>query len=107
MDGSYAHGRLETNGDGTTTMYVAWVKTGGKWYAFDAGGYMVRDWVYDAESGYWYYCDADNGLQRGWLYTPVDNCWYYLDPGNGQMMYAATLTPDGCLVGADGAYVEQ
>ena len=107
IDGSYAHGRLETNDDGTTTMYVAWVQTGGKWYAFDADGYMVKDWVYDAESGYWYYCDADNGLQRGWLYTPVDNCWYYLDPGNGQMMYAATLTPDGCLVGADGAYVEQ
>ena len=132
-------------------MYVGWVKIGGHWYAFDADGYMVKDWVYDAESGYWYYCDADNGLQKGWLYTAVDNCWYYLDPVNGKMhtawslidgkyyyfsemhngtyyqdpstgkwiylnlaalrplgsMYAATLTPDGCLVGADGAYIPQ
>ena len=151
MDGSYAHGRLETNEDGTTTMYVAWVKTGGKWYAFDADGYMVKDWVYDAESGCWYYCDENYGMHFGWLYTPVDNCWYYLDPVNGKMhtawslidgkyyyfsemhngtyyqdpatgkwiylnlaalrplgsMYAATLTPDGCLVGADGAYIPQ
>ena len=150
-DGSYAKGRLETNVDGTTTMYVAWIKTRGKWYAFDADGYAMQDWVYDASDKSWYYCDEDNGSQSGWLYTPVDNCWYYLDPNSGAMltgwvtidgrryyfseahngtyyqnpatykwiyanpnqyrplgsMYAATLTPDGCLVGADGAYIPQ
>ena len=150
-DGSYAKGRLETNQDGTTTMYVAWIRTGGKRYAFDADGYAMQDWLYDASDDSWYYCDEDNGSQSGWLYTPVDNCWYYLDPNSGAMltgwvtiddkryyfseahngtyyqdsvthkwiyanpnqyrplgsMYVNTVTPDGILVGADGAYIPQ
>ena len=132
-------------------MQVAWVKNGGKWYAFDADGYMVQDWVYDAASDRWYYCDANNGMQYGWFYSATDGCWYYLDPSTGAMstgwrtidgkyyyfsdahtgtyyqdtatgkwiyananllrplgsMYAGTITPDGSLVGTDGAYIPQ
>lgn len=104
--GSYAKGTLKTNEDGTTTLYVAWVKTGSKWYAFDADGYTLKDWVYDAASSKWYYCDGDYGMHTGWLYTPSNGHWYYLDPTNGDM-YASTTTPDGYLVGADGAYIPQ
>lgn len=150
-NGSYPKGSIKTEDDGRTTLYVAWAQIGSNWFAFDDDGYMVRDWVYDAESGYWYYCDANYGMKRGWLYTPVDGCWYYLDPNNGKMhtgwntidgkryffsqthngtyyqdpvtlkwvyanpaelrplgsMYESTMTPDGSLVGADGAYIEQ
>ena len=150
-DGSYAKGTVTTTTDGTSELQVAWEKVKGSWYAFDADGYAMQDWVYDASDKSWYYCDEDNGSQSGWLYTPVDNCWYYLDPNSGAMhtgwvtidgrryyfseahngtyyqdpvtykwvyanpnqnrplgsMYINTATPDGSLVGVDGAYIEQ
>ena len=93
-NGTYAKGSLKTNEDGTSTLYVGWAKVGSSWFAFDADGYMMQDWVYDAASSYWYYCDAGSGMKRGWLYTAVDDCWYYLDPGNGEM-HTGWSTIDG------------
>ena len=93
-DGSYAKGTVTTTTDGTSELQVAWEKVKGSWYAFDADGYAMQDWVYDASGKSWYYCDEDNGSQSGWLYTPVDNCWYYLDPNSGAM-HTGWVTIDG------------
>ena len=93
-DGSYAKGTVTTAADGTSELQVAWEKVKGSWFAFDADGYAMQDWVYDASDKSWYYCDEDNGSQSGWLYTPVDNCWYYLDPNSGAM-HTGWVTIDG------------
>ena len=55
-----------------------------------------------------------------YYFSEMHNGTYYQDPATGKWiylnltalrplgsMYAATLTPDGCLVGADGAYIAQ
>ena len=149
-DGSYAKGTVTTAADGTSELQVAWEKVAGSWFAFDANGYAVQDWVYDAAGGSWYYCDT-TGMKTGLMQSAQDGNFYYLDPNSGAMltgwvtidgkryyfseahngtyyqdpvtykwvyanpdqnrpfgsMYVNTVTPDGSLVGADGAYIPQ
>ena len=66
------------NADGT---YPAsqWMEIGGRWYYFDAQGYMATGWV------------------------QVDGVYYYLDTRSGAM-YANRYTPDGYWVEADGTW---
>lgn len=68
------------NGDGT---YPAdnWKQIGGKWYFFDAQGYMQTGWI--SWNGREYYCSENGDMQT--------NC----------------MTPDNYWVGEDGAKVSQ
>ena len=104
-NGTYAKGSVATAADGTAELHVGWARVGGSWFAFDADGYMMQDWIYDAASGSWYYSDL-TGMKKGWMQSPQDGRWYYLDPNSGAM-HINTTTPDGSRVGADGAYIEQ
>ena len=56
-----------------------WMEIGGRWYYFDAQGYMATGWV------------------------NVNGVYYYLDTTSGAM-YASRYTPDGYWVDADGAW---
>lgn len=51
----------------------------GKWYQFDANGYMVTGWK--KANGNWYYYGSDGAMKTGW--QKVKGKWYYL--GNGAM----------------------
>ncbi len=81
-----------------------------RWYRFDNSGYMVTGWYQDG-NGYWYYLNpVDDGtlgmMRTGW--QVIDGKTYYFNPqSDGTMgrMYVNTTTPDGYLVGADGALV--
>ena len=88
-------------------------------------GAMMRGWIKDSQDGKWYYLDPQGGAMRmGWI-KDRDGKWYYLSPGNetptwvqeasgrwvytgkgrpAGSMYAAEKTPDGYMVGADGAW---
>ena len=69
----------------------------GYWYANDNGGYAASEWV--ADNGKWYYLGADGYM--------VCNAWignYYVGPDGA--MQVSTITPDGYLVGADGAWIQ-
>ena len=88
-------------------------------------GAMMRGWIKDSQDGKWYYLDPQGGVMRtGWI-KDTDGKWYYLSPGNETLtwvqdasgrwiytgkgrpagsMYAAEKTPDGYMVGADGAW---
>lgn len=65
-----------------------WCLIGGKWFHFDAEGYLTLGWFLSAD-GNWYYCNP-NGTQigemfTGWLQDSADGYWYYLDPVTGAM----------------------
>ena len=78
------------------------------WYYFNETGNMVTDWLdYNGES---FYLVPDRDGWRGRMATGwknIDNKWYYFEivPGTSQgKMYRSTVTPDGHVVGADGAW---
>ena len=92
-DGSYAKGTVTTAADGTSELQVAWEKVAGGWFAFDADGYAVQDWVYDAAGKSWYYCDT-TGMKTGLMQSAQDGNLYYLDPNSGAML-TGWVTIDG------------
>ena len=60
-------GRWEEDGDfwryrNTDGSYqtLSWKKIEGKWYYFDANGYMQTGWV--ESEGKWYYCDTSGAM---------------------------------------------
>ena len=61
----------------------SWQKINGKWYAFDANGYMRHGWFLDGST--WYYLGgADDGsMKTGWQL--VNGTWYYMN-GSGAML---------------------
>ncbi|MEQ2564330.1 cellulase family glycosylhydrolase [Ventrimonas sp. CLA-AP-H27] len=58
-------------------------------------------WKSDA-AGWWYEQDDQSCIRNGWL-EDTDGRWYYF--GADGYMEANTMTPDGYVVGADGAYI--
>ncbi|MDD3338931.1 MAG: peptidoglycan-binding protein [Lachnospiraceae bacterium] len=83
----HADGSYTTNG---------WEKINGKWYYFDASGWMMTGWV--LTSGKWYYMDASGAmLSNTWI-----NSMYYVG-GDGAML-TNTMTPDGYIVDANGKW---
>lgn len=82
----------------------SWEFINGKWYLFDADGFMIYDWkkdgcncyyfgdcndgamkigwCYDKKSCKWYYFNEEGIMQTGWI--KIDNKWYHLD-NNGAM----------------------
>ena len=108
-DGSWAYG---------------WQQIDGKWYYFDADGWMLADtyvdgyyldasgaWVEDAgasstgwiqyEDGRWAYKFSDGSWAYGWQL--IDGTWYYFD-ADGWML--ADTYVDGYYLNASGAWVE-
>lgn len=52
-----------------------WELVGGKWYLFDAEGWMLTGW--QRKDGHWYLLGADGAMLTGW--QRVDGKWYFLD----------------------------
>lgn len=87
-----SEGRLKQSGlntyyiQGDSEKATGWIQHEGFWYYFDEkknGKAIKNAWFEDKETGKWYYFDND-----------------------GHML-VNTTTPDGCQVGADGAWIQQ
>ena len=76
-----------------------WQKDDTGWRYKTPGGYPANQWVKD--NGHWFHFGSDGYMQTGWQL--VDGKWYCMN-ASGEM-YADTTTPDGYMVGADGAWV--
>ena len=75
-------------------------------YYFNTEGNMVTGWIKTIDNK-WYYMESMKNASEGQLATgwrQVDNKWYYFI-ADGTMLANAT-TPDGFVVGADGAWVQ-
>lgn len=76
---------------GSDGRYAAskWVKISGKWYHFDAKGYMQKGWI--KVSGKWYYLTSSGAMKTGWL--KLSGNWYYFNSDGS--MRTAPLTKNG------------
>lgn len=104
-NGSVAKGSKSVDQNGNPIEKYLWEQVNGKWWIFDSNGYAKMGWVYDPNYQAWFYIDVKNGMRIGWV--QVNNLWYYLhevSDGRKGCMYAATRTPDGYYVNADGAW---
>ncbi len=75
------------------------------WFRFDKEGVMCTGW-YQEEDGGWYYLHKEEDGKQGYMYTgwhAIDGKWYCF--GSDGRMYSGTLTPDGYLVDASGAWI--
>lgn len=85
-------------GGGITSFAGEWkLDANGRWYEKDDGSYVVSDWLND--NGKFYYFNADGYM--------LSNVWignYYV--GSDGAMLTNTTTPDGYYVGADGMWIE-
>ena len=97
-----------------------WKQVDGKWYYFNGAtmaenqqvvdkdktyyvgsdGAMATGWV-QTDAGDWYNYGSDGAMQTGWVQD--GDAWYYMDD-NGVML-ENTTTPDGYVVGPDGAWI--
>ena len=62
---------------GADGKYAAskWVKISGKWYHFDAKGYMQKGWIKVSKK--WYYLTSSGAMKTGWLKS--SGKWYYFN----------------------------
>ena len=75
----------------------------GKTYAFDEGGGMLTDRWLKIENN-WYYFSGNGAMKKnGWAL--IGGKWYYFYP-DGRMA-ADVLTPDGEILGKDGAWIQK
>ena len=75
----------------------------GKTYAFDEGGGMLTDRWLKIENN-WYYFSGNGAMKKnGWAL--IGGKWYYFYP-DGRMA-ADVLTPDGEMLGKDGAWIQK
>lgn len=98
-------------------MKIGWYQDkDGRWYFLHTVsdgtlGHMKTGWHLDAD-GSWYYLNPVSDGYRGAMVTGwhlIDGKWYYFNPeAHGKLgaMYADGVTPDGYLVGKDGARIE-
>ena len=71
-------------------------------YWIDSNGYMATGWR-QYNNGAWYYFKASGAMAAN--YWVLDNGkWFYL--GTDGFMLTNTTTPDGYVLGADGAWVQ-
>lgn len=105
------------NSDGS--RQTGWSYIGGQWYYFSSNGDMQTGWVFT--DGKWYYLNSGGDMATGWKF--VGGNWYYLK-ANGEMVASTWIncngksyylnasgdmainitTPDGYVVGDDGAW---
>lgn len=100
-----------------------WAQINGRWYYFGEDGYMQTGWTLYRNQ--WYFLNPDGAMvDNDWIC--YKDRWYFLQPGgamalngwitwNGRSYYlnadgtmaAGTTTPDGHVVGADGARIDK
>lgn len=72
----------------------------GWWFSYEDGGYPINRW--ESIGGKWYFFNDKGYMATGWI--PYNGKLYYCNPSDGAMVINTT-TPDGFLVGADGARI--
>ena len=60
-------------------------------------------WKQDAK-GWWVENEDGSYLTNQWYQSPESGVWYYM--GADGYMLTNTTTPDGCMVNADGVWVQ-
>ena len=130
-----AKGTKYCNEDGTFAK-SQWKQIEGKWYYFNASGYMQTGWI--SSGGKWYYCDSKGVMKTGWQkiggkwyfmnksgvmqtgWKKIAGKWYYMDKSGvmqaGKWVGDYYLTSNGSMavsrwigkyyVGADGKWVK-
>jgi|GEM_PF-2512755 len=67
------------NADGSYPK-ECWKQIGGKWYCFDAEGYVRTGWILETGTGKWYHMDRNScAMDTGWYFDSDDGHWYYLN----------------------------
>ena len=96
----YADGGWPVNG---------WKYIDSRWYFFNADGHAVTGWI-QVDGNYFYMNPVDDGtlgmMRTGW--QMIDGQLYYFNTqSDGTMgrLFVNTTTPDGYVVGADGALI--
>jgi hypothetical protein len=83
-----------------------WVEVDGKWYYYDANGYMVKnDWK--KYKGQWYYLGADGAMIAGTWKTIEGNDYYFYPDGHmaqDEWIDGWFLDMDGHKTGNKGAW---
>ncbi|WP_271808494.1 GH25 family lysozyme [Clostridium beijerinckii] len=64
--------------DGTFTK-DDWEFINGKWYLFDAEGWMIHDWKKYGDSWYYFGDYNDGAMKTGWYYDEKSSKWYYFN----------------------------
>lgn len=86
---------FDTNGN----MSKGWIKYNNKMYFLNDTGDMQIGWV--LQNGKWFYLSLDGSrFDNSWIL--YNSKWYYF--GNTGEMAVSTTTPDGYIIGADGAW---
>ena len=82
------------NADGSYPA-AKWLEVDGKWYHFDAEGWMDTGWVHSGDK--WYYCNEGKGSTEGMMLAStcveVDGHWYVLG-ADGAMLTGSIATND-------------
>lgn len=85
-----------------------WLAWKGKWYLFDANGWMLTGW--QVRNGQSYYLDENGAMLTGWVRS--GNVYYYLNPApdafEGMLVKQNWVVADGNIyyMNEDGARVE-
>lgn len=85
-----------------------WLAWNGKWYLFDANGWMLTGW--QVRNGNYYYLDESGAMLTGWVRS--GNAYYYLNPTpdafEGILVKKNWVIADGNIyyMNDDGARVE-
>ena len=101
-DGFYLVSTIDERKVNGVTTYVPGTST----YCFDKEGNMVTGWVNTVDNK-WYYLENVKTAREGMMvfgWYQVQSKWYYF-LSDGALLTNAT-TPDGFMVGADGALVQ-
>ena len=91
-------------------QYLGW-NGQNEWYHFDVNGFMQTGWFTDADGRIYYLYPVADGT-RGRMLTGwqnIDGKMYYFNTvsdGTRGALYVNCMTPDGYLVGADGAMIQ-
>lgn len=96
---------------GGSWLSNGWQLIHSRWYRFDQNGYMVTGWFTDGDGNKYYLNPVDDGtlgmVRTGWQL--IDGKTYYFNTqSDGTMgrLYMNTATPDGYMVGPDGALLQ-
>lgn len=82
------------------------------WFRFDANGKMLTGWFTDPDTGLIYYLNPISNGDQGKMVTgwnQIEGKWYYfsnISDGTRGHLLVNTTTPDGYVVGADGAWIQ-
>ena len=89
---------------GSLYAKLGWLNHNGKYYYLDPQtAQMVTGWMLDKD-GKWYYFDSNGDMWASrWVQSSPNGPWYYLTE-SGEMLVNG-ITPDGYVVGPDGAWI--